>query len=138
MEINCEHWTPNESPNHGNCALKLFSGNPAKLTCLTKCSVLNPGIKNQISHDPQVMINTSGRRVTQPTITHVSRDQWPLWARFLARKAMSSDAGLGDVVERLLGTAGARFKRWWMRRGVDCGCAGRKGQLNRLYPLTPK
>ena len=62
--------------------------------------------------------------------------RWPWYWRLLSLLRTRADRGVGDTVARLLRyLGGERLKRWWKRRTkADCGCAGRQGRLNRLYP----
>ncbi len=70
----------------------------------------------------------------------VPRDQWPMWAQVLAKRAMAQDKGIGDVVARTIGaeTSGA-FKAFYeMTFGKPCGCNGRQKLWNQKYPLNLK
>ena len=62
---------------------------------------------------------------------------WPLPLQLLAKLAKPTDAGLGDVIERVVGPIGGNAFKLWFRRatGRDCGCGQRKQKLNELYPL---
>lgn len=62
--------------------------------------------------------------------------RWPWCWRLLALLRTKADRGVGDTVARLLGyVGGERLKRWHRRlTKKDCGCQGRQGRLNRLYP----
>jgi hypothetical protein len=67
----------------------------------------------------------------------VPRNQWPLWAKAFGYISKPEDAGVGDVIARIIGpTNSEAFKTWHKRKfGVDCGCSGRQRLWNRLYPL---
>jgi hypothetical protein len=70
-------------------------------------------------------------------IEPLPRENWTLWARALARLAVAGDRGLGDVIERHAKAArGDRFSAWLKKRGIDCGCAGRREWFNARYPLA--
>jgi hypothetical protein len=72
-----------------------------------------------------------------PFTAPVSRDQWPLAARVLAKLATAEDAGLGSTLTRLLNTGGAGdLFKWAM--GVlpgGCGCEKRAEWLDARFPL---
>ena len=60
---------------------------------------------------------------------------WPVWARFIARRAEAGERGIGDTVARLLGGAGKGFEAWFERVfGKSCGCGQRKARLNARFP----
>lgn len=67
----------------------------------------------------------------------IAYDEWPILFRLLAGRRKETDAGLGDVVERLIGPIGGdAFKTWFkLATGRDCGCGARKEFLNQRYPL---
>ncbi len=70
----------------------------------------------------------------------IPRDQWPKWAKGLAKLATPEDNGIGDVVARTIGaeTSGA-FKAFYeMTFGKPCGCNGRQKLWNQKYPLNLK
>ncbi len=70
----------------------------------------------------------------------ILRDQWPLWAKMMAKRATPEDKGIGDVVARTIGpeTSGA-FKAFYeMTFGKPCGCTGRQKLWNTKYPLNLK
>ncbi len=70
----------------------------------------------------------------------VPGEQWPMWAKTLAKRATSEDKGIGDVVARTIGpeTSGA-FKAFYeMTFGKPCGCNGRQKLWNQKYPLNLK
>ncbi len=70
----------------------------------------------------------------------VPRDQWPMWAKALAKRAKPGDKGIGDVVARTIGpeTSGA-FKAFYETTfGRPCGCNGRQKLWNTKYPLNLK
>lgn len=61
-------------------------------------------------------------------------DQWPLFARLLAKGRGPGDVGLGDTIARIIGDTGERFKRVYKRlTGSDCGCANRQAKLNERF-----
>jgi hypothetical protein len=68
----------------------------------------------------------------------VPRDQWPTWAAWAEGLAQPQDAGIGDVVARLLGTTlSDTFKAMYrLATGTDCGCAARRTEWNAKYPLS--
>jgi hypothetical protein len=61
--------------------------------------------------------------------------EMPFAARWIAKRKIASDAGVGDTLARLLGGTGERFK-WWYRKifGTDCGCGDRQQRLNQRFP----
>jgi hypothetical protein len=75
--------------------------------------------------------------VTRTKLAPVPYDQWPLRFRLLAKLATPQDAGLGDVVERIVGpVGGSAFKKWFkLATRRDCGCNQRIQTWNELYPL---
>jgi hypothetical protein len=74
-----------------------------------------------------------------PDDVPVSRDEWPLWAKTIARLAASEDRGVGDTIARTIGPVGGdAFKKWFQTlTGHPCGCNARQERLNALYPLGP-
>ncbi len=70
----------------------------------------------------------------------IPRDQWPMWAKALANRAMLEDKGIGDVVARTIGPeASGAFKAFYeMTFGKPCGCNGRQNLWNQKYPLNLK
>jgi hypothetical protein len=80
-----------------------------------------------------------GKIVVQAPVSRVSplpREQWPLWARAIAKFRRDSDVGLGDTVVHLIGdTRSERFKKWFARKfGRSCGCTDRQRWMNQRYP----
>ncbi len=67
----------------------------------------------------------------------IARDQWPIWAKALAKFSTNEDKGIGDVVARIIGDENsAKFKAWHLATfGRACGCNGRQKRLNMQYPL---
>jgi hypothetical protein len=63
--------------------------------------------------------------------------EWPLWAQSLAVFAKRGDAGLGDVVARIIGPIGGdAYKEWHLKIFQrPCGCTEKQGDLNAKYPL---
>ncbi len=73
-------------------------------------------------------------------VNEIPRDQWPQWAKAIAKRAKPEDKGVGDVVARTIGaeTSGA-FKAFYeMTFGKPCGCNGRQKLWNIKYPLNSK
>jgi len=70
-----------------------------------------------------------------PDDVPVSRDEWPLWAKTIARLAASEDRGVGDTIARTIGPVGGdAFKEWYAAlTGHPCGCDVRQERLNTLY-----
>ncbi len=67
----------------------------------------------------------------------IPRDQWPIWAKALARLAKPEDKGIGDVAARMIGAENSEaFKKWYKATtGKSCGCNGRQRRWNIEYPL---
>lgn len=63
-------------------------------------------------------------------------DLWPLWARTMHSLKTDADTGVGDTVERVIGTDNAAaLKAFYMKAfGRVCGCDGRKSTWNAAYP----
>lgn len=68
---------------------------------------------------------------------YINKIKWPFWARVLKRLKISSDKGIGDTVERLLGESGERFKKFMEKHKIDCKCKNRRDRWNFLYPYQP-
>lgn len=68
----------------------------------------------------------------------VPEDQWPAWAKQIARFKNGVDRGVGDTAERIFGKFGGEsFKfRYKQMIGSDCGCGYRKELWNHLYPYV--
>lgn len=64
-------------------------------------------------------------------------EEWPLLLKPLKLLAKNGEAGLGDIIERLIGVENSEaFKHWFKEYfKSDCGCLARKQWLNRKYPL---
>ncbi len=78
--------------------------------------------------------------VTIPTVPPPKpRTSWPLAARLLAWLMIPEDKGLGDTIERKLGTGGEIMKKWYRKViGRECGCGSRKDKLNVLFPNSDR
>ncbi|XHR27555.1 MAG: hypothetical protein ACFUZC_16615 [Chthoniobacteraceae bacterium] len=65
------------------------------------------------------------------------KKEWPVLARPLKLLAAPGDAGLGDIVARVIGPIGGdAFKAWYKRVfGRDCKCQIRQATLNLDFPL---
>jgi len=63
-------------------------------------------------------------------------DLWPLWARTMHGLKADADKGVGDTVERIIGSDNsAKLKSWYQATfGRSCGCDGRKADFNARYP----
>ncbi len=70
----------------------------------------------------------------------VPRDQWPIWAKVVAKKSTPEDKGVGDVIARTIGPeASGAFKAFYeWTFGKPCGCTGRQKLWNIKYPLNSK
>lgn len=103
-----------------------------------------------ISRCPNELVYLTDEKITRPAVNITVRghddavikakaipyDQWPMVLRLLVGAGRKpSDAGLGDMVERLIGPIGGdKFKEWHRKIfGKDCGCGKRKETLNQLY-----
>lgn len=66
------------------------------------------------------------------------RQEWPMAISLMANLAGPNDAGMGDVIERIVGPIGGITFQTWYRKitGKDCGCGARKQWLNERYPLN--
>jgi hypothetical protein len=63
--------------------------------------------------------------------------EWPIWAKALRQFSKPEDAGIGDVVARMIGDYNSMaFKAWHLATfGKACNCSGRQKRWNALYPL---
>ena len=87
----------------------------------------------------QVNITVRGHDKNPPIVTKaVPTSEWPVLLKAFALLATEADAGLGDMVERLVGPIGGdAFKEWHQKIfGRACGCGARKDFLNQRYPLN--
>ena len=75
---------------------------------------------------------------SKPRVEAVPFDQWPLWARVIAKFRRADDLGLGDTVVHLIGDARSEhFQKWFARKfRRSCGCTDRQRWLNRRFPYT--
>jgi hypothetical protein len=93
---------------------------------------------SQISPRPPDGGNSAKITVAAPLArtTSLPRDQWPMWARAIAKFRCDSDVGLGDTIVHLIGdTRSERFKKWFSRKfGRSCGCVERRKFLNCRFP----
>lgn len=91
---------------------------------------------------PQVRPGRAVRAVSvqpaKPRIEPIPRDQWPMWADWVALAQQAGDKGLGDTVIHIIGeTNSERFKTWFQEKfGKSCGCKERQRWLNRRYPYV--
>lgn len=92
-------------------------------------------VGNRGSVTAQVSIAPSKSRI-EP----LPRDQWPFWAKVVAKFRQLQDLGLGDSVVHLIGDARSeRFKKWFERKfGRSCGCTDRRLWLNGRFPYTTR
>ena len=67
----------------------------------------------------------------------IQQDHWPVWAKALRQFSNDEDAGIGDVVARIIGDENSlAFKAWHLKTfGKPCNCVGRQNRWNKLYPL---
>jgi len=67
----------------------------------------------------------------------IPTEQWPLWAKALRQFSTEDDAGIGDVVARIIGDENSEaFKAWHLKTfGKPCNCTARRNRWNKLYPL---
>ncbi len=62
--------------------------------------------------------------------------EWSFAARYLARKRIDGEVGIGDTFKRLLG-AGGRMIEWVAKRlDIDCGCSSRQARWNATHPYS--
>lgn len=62
-------------------------------------------------------------------------EEWPMWAKLLARHRHDGETGLGDTLERLFAKLGAdKLAKIYERYvGKPCGCRDRKQWLNQRF-----
>lgn len=93
-------------------------------------------LKQQHGTQPVVPIDKSKQR--KPVVIEpIPRNDWPMWAKAISQFSKPEDAGIGDVVARMIGDEkSAAFKAWhqWVF-GKPCGCTGRQKRWNQFYPL---
>ncbi len=68
--------------------------------------------------------------------TPAPRSEWPAKIKLMAMAAEPSDKGVGDTVERVLGSGAIKD---WLKQalaGASCGCANRQAWLNERYPYS--
>jgi hypothetical protein len=71
-----------------------------------------------------------------PVSVAVPRSEWPLVVRIVAKLAIESDTGIGDVVQRWAAMVGGEWiKEASEAMGKSCGCTDRQKWLNARYPL---
>jgi len=63
-------------------------------------------------------------------------DQWPQWAKDIAKDSHPNDCGVGDTVVHIIGNARSEaFKNWFQQYfGRSCGCMERQRWLNQKFP----
>ena len=73
----------------------------------------------------------------RPAVKPVPYPQWPIWAKAIKQFSKPEDKGIGDVVARMIGDENsAAFKAFYLKvTGKTCGCAGRRSQWNKQFPL---
>ncbi len=88
--------------------------------------------------------HSSLRGVTAPSSPQTKRavpsPLLPLAARIISKMAIPTDAGVGDTLARLIGSAGGEpYKRWFRKiTGRDCGCTNRQAWLNARFPYQSR
>jgi hypothetical protein len=62
-------------------------------------------------------------------------EQWPLWARTVAKFRQAGETGIGDTIKRVVGNDTSEgFKKWYKDTfNRSCGCCERQAQLNQKY-----
>ena len=62
-------------------------------------------------------------------------EQWPLWARTIAKFRQSGEVGIGDTIKRVIGNDTSEgFKTWYKQTfNRSCGCCQRQGEMNSKY-----
>ena len=76
--------------------------------------------------------NAGGADVFSPHLQYI---HWPLWAKTIATLRSPEDKGVGDTVERVIGSDNSEaLKKFYLKtfRRV-CGCDGRKSEWNMKY-----
>ncbi len=70
-------------------------------------------------------------------IATIKETEWPLLLRPFKLLSKPEDTGLGDIVERMIGTENSEaFKSWWQKNfNKQCGCDARKEWLNKQFRL---
>lgn len=72
-----------------------------------------------------------------PPAVAIPPEKWPKVIQYLARKAIPSDTGVGDVVQRMAARIGGEvFKQIMAKLGINCGCTDRQKWLNERFPLA--
>ena len=68
----------------------------------------------------------------------VKSESWPIWAKTIATLKTDADGGVGDTVERVIGTDNSKaIKDWYLKTFKRiCGCDGRKAEWNIKYPYS--
>lgn len=72
----------------------------------------------------------------EPTHIPVHQDQWPRWAKMIARFKKPQDAGVGDTFKRMAGKFGERYKSATKALGIPCNCEQRQKEWNEKYPYV--
>ena len=67
--------------------------------------------------------------------TAIEYHAWPLWAKSVATVKTDADIGVGDTVERIIGSDNSdALKAWYLKTFHRiCGCDGRKADWNLKY-----
>lgn len=66
----------------------------------------------------------------------IPRDQWPRKFQRLAKKAIPTDRGVGDILQRRYARWGGElYKKLLANLWISCGCQSDQDRLNTLYPL---
>jgi hypothetical protein len=74
--------------------------------------------------------------VGRARIEPLPMDDWPTWAKDIAKDRLPADMGVGDTVMHMIGdTRSEKFKTFWKETvGTGCGCSERQGWLNQRFP----
>ncbi len=94
-------------------------------------------LREAMNKENHILTNVREVPEIHTAVKPIPRDQWPLWAKGLAKFAAPEDKGIGDVAARMIGAENsAKFKAWHLATfGRPCGCNGRRHGLNIKYPL---
>ena len=70
-------------------------------------------------------------------LSSVPEKNWPVWVKALRQFSQPKDAGIGDVVARIIGDENSlAFNAWHLKTfGKPCNCPARRNRWNKLYPL---
>ena len=123
--MSCQHWYECGVTHGGCCGIGLRGGRPSYANCLLCARNSDPAWYRERLTQLQLAPPAVCCRPLAPS-------PFPLWAKWVRRRRIPADRGVGDTVKRLwiVEAVGSTMRA----AGVPCRCAERQQEWNELYP----